>query len=423
MKLSANERKTIHKTRSAGVLAVSLTALLALTVSQSAAKEVSQQQRQPQPRKVLNPAPVPQPYQAPKIIAPAPQVSAERMLESRIRSIGQSFNGDIGIAVQDVQTGWTTHFDGTTYFPQQSVSKFWVALTALDRADRGHLNLNSSVTVTRDDLTLFHQPIAKLVGANGYRTTLDSLLKRALQQSDNTCNDFVLWKAGGPEAVRSFLADKRIDGIRFGPGERKLQSRIAGMEWKPSMVGPNFYKARSALPMSVRRTAFENYIRDPMDGATPLATVDALARLKKGELLSPRSTQKLLDIMTNTRTGPRRLKGGLAPGWSLAHKTGTGQVLSGAQAGYNDIGIVTGPDGRSYAVAVLIRRTSAPLDHRMKAMQDTVRAVINYANAVPAQRFVTRTAPRTPAVRKAVQQQPHGFGAVAAAVEALPQED
>lgn len=406
------------------MLVLSLTALLAVSVSQSAAKEASQQQRQPQPqqRKTLNPAPLPQPYQAPKVIAPAPQVSAERVLESRIRSIGQSFNGDIGIAVKDVQTGWTTHFDGTTYFPQQSVSKFWVALTALDRADRGHLNLNSSVTVTRDDLTLFHQPIARLVGASGYRTTLDSLLKRALQQSDNTCNDFVLWKAGGPDAVRSYLADKRISGIRFGPGERKLQSRIAGMEWKSSMVGAAFYKARSALPMSVRRAAFENYIRDPMDGATPLGMVDALTRLKKGELLSPRSTQKLLDIMTNTRTGPRRLKGGLSPGWSLAHKTGTGQVLSGEQAGYNDIGIVTGPDGRSYAVAVLIRRTSAPLAHRMEAMQDTVRAVINYANAVPAQKFVSRTASKAQPVRKVVQQQPHGFGAVAAAVEALPEE-
>jgi beta-lactamase class A len=82
--------------------------------------------------------------------------------------------------------------------------------------------------------------------------------------------------------------------------------------------------------------------------------------------------------MGNTRTGAQRLKGGLSAGWKLAHKTGTGQVLGGEQAGYNDIGIVTGPDGRSYAVAVMIRRTSAPLAHRMAAMQNTVRAVISF---------------------------------------------
>jgi beta-lactamase class A len=65
--------------------------------------------------------------------------------------------------------------------------------------------------------------------------------------------------------------------------------------------------------------------------------------------------------MSNTKTGPQRLKGGLAPGWSLAHKTGTGQVLGATQSGYNDIGIITAPDGRSYSVAVLIRRTATPI--------------------------------------------------------------
>ncbi len=430
MKPKSGERRVARKV---GVLAVSLTGLLAFTVTQSAAKEGSQYQQhrerqqqvpRPAPPKTLQSAPIQQPYQVPQpqYVAPPSEASAERALASKIRNIGQSFNGDIGIAVKDIQTGFTASYDGSTYFPQQSVSKFWVALTALDRADRGHVSLEAPVTVTKSDLTLFHQPIAKLVGANGYSTTLNSLMYRAITQSDNTCNDFVLWKAGGPDAVRSFLADKRIGGIRFGPGERSLQARIAGMEWRPSMVGANFYAARSALPMSVRRSAFENYIRDPMDGATPIGTVDALARLKKGELLSPRSTQKLLDTMSNTKTGAQRLKGGLAPGWKLAHKTGTGQVLGATQAGYNDIGIVTAPDGRSYAVAVYIRRTSAPLPHRMQAMQNTVRAIVSYAQDLPAQSFSSRTV-RVPPAQALVKTQVPGFQAVAATVQSLPEDD
>jgi beta-lactamase class A len=311
--------------------------------------------------------------------ATAQEAAARRILEGQVRALGQAFSGDIGIAVRDVQSGWTTSYDGNTYFPQQSVSKFWVALTALDKADREELSLSRPVTLTKSDITLFHQPVAAQIGANGYTTTVESLMTRALQQSDNTCNDAVLWRAGGPEAVRAFFRDKGITGIRFGPGERLLQSRIAGMEWRQSYAyGGGFYAARNAVPASVRRAAFERYIKDPMDGATPLGIVDALARLKRGELLSPVSTQKLLSIMSNTKTGPQRLKGGLAPGWRLAHKTGTGQVLGGEQAGYNDIGIITGPDGRSYAVAVMIRRTSAPLAHRMAAMQNTVRAVISF---------------------------------------------
>ena len=89
------------------------------------------------------------------------------------------------------------------------------------------------------------------------------------------------------------------------------------------------------------------------------------------------STARLLSIMGNTKTGPNRLKGGLKPGWSLSHKTGTGQVLGSVQAGYNDIGVLTAPDGRSYAVAVMIKRTSTPLATRMTLMNNVVRAVIN----------------------------------------------
>ena len=404
--------------KTGAALALSLVAMVGVSVTQSAAQQSSKQVRQKQAQQQQQPR-APKTLQGPATMRPTPKpvqlapTSAQSMLTARLRDIGQSFNGDIGIAVQDVQTGWTTHYDGNTFFPQQSVSKFWVALAALDRADRGHLSMDAPVTMTRSDLTLFHQPIAKQIGASGYTTTLNSLMYRAITQSDNTCNDFVLWKAGGPEAVRSFLADKRIGGIRFGPGERKLQARIAGMEWRPSMVGAGFYAARNALPMNVRRTAFENYIRDPMDGATPLGIVDALARLKKGELLSPRSTEKLLSTMSQTKTGAQRLKGGLAPGWKLAHKTGTGQVLGGTQAGYNDIGVITGPDGRSYAIAVMIRRTAAPLGERMRAMQNTVRAVINYADAVPAARFAKTPKPVQP-IKAA-----GGLQSVAATVEAL----
>jgi beta-lactamase class A len=308
------------------------------------------------------------------------QLNAQSMLDARIDILGESFNGDIGIAVKDIQTGWTTHFDGTTLFPQQSVSKFWVALTALDRADRDELDLNRRVTIRREDLTLFNQPIAQLVrGDGGYTTTLNDLMQRAIQQSDNTCNDVLLWRSGGPDAVRAFLRSKRVDGIRFGPGERVMQSQLAGLQWQQSYsIGDAFYRARAALPATVRRDSFDRYVADPVDGAMPLSIVDTLARLKKGELLSPASTQRILSIMSNTRTGPQRLKGGLAPGWKLAHKTGTGQQYASMVTGYNDIGIVTAPDGKSYAVAVMIRRTSAPITARMQVMQSVVRSVIAY---------------------------------------------
>jgi beta-lactamase class A len=318
--------------------------------------------------------------------ASAPQVREtpeQRVLAARIRELGRAFSGRVGIAVREVDGGWTADWQGERFYPQQSVSKFWVAITALQRADAGDLDLNRRVTVTRQDLTLFHQPIARQVDANGYTTTLNELMFRALTQSDNTCNDIVLRHAGGPAAVRAMLTRNRLDGIRFGPGERLLQSGIAGLNWQPAYSRGNaFFTARDAVPLRQRRTAFEDYVEDPVDGATPNGIVGGLARLQRGELLSPESTRRLLSIMSQTRTGANRLRGGLAEGWTISHKTGTGQVLGGEQAGYNDIGLLHSPDGRHYAIAVMIGRTSAPLGARMELMQSVVRATIAYDEAI-----------------------------------------
>ena len=308
-----------------------------------------------------------------------PVDAAQRILDARIRQLAQGFDGDVGIAVREVDSGWTTSWNGDRYFPQQSVSKFWVALTAFQRIDAGQLDLSQQVTLRREDLTLFHQPIASQIGSGSYTTTLGDLIFRALTQSDNTCNDAVLRRVGGPEAVRAMLSTSRLEGVRFGPGERLMQSQIAGLQWQPSYsVGRAFYQARSGVPLERRRSAFESYVEDPIDGATPAGIVDGLARLQRGELLSRTSTERMLSIMSQTRTGRQRLTGGLAAGWRIAHKTGTGQVLGSTQTGYNDIGILTSPEGRHYAVAVMIGRTSVPIPQRMALMQNVTRAVISF---------------------------------------------
>jgi beta-lactamase class A len=299
-------------------------------------------------------------------------------LARRIDQLGGGFDGQVGIAVQSVERGWRTGWKETELYPQQSVSKFFVALTAMDAVDRGKLTLTGPVTLTRSDLTLFNQPIAQRVLKGGtYTTTVEALLVDAITKSDNTANDKLMRVAGGPAAVRRFIEDRKLGAIRFYDGERALQSRIAGISWRQDLsVGNAFIVAREALPMSLRRSLFNRYIDDPYDGASPTAIASTLARLKKGELLFPGSTARLLTIMSDTRTGKNRLRGGLKPGWSLAHKTGTGQILGGVQAGYNDIGVLTAPDGRSYAVAVLIKRTAAPLPARMALMNEVVRSII-----------------------------------------------
>lgn len=313
-----------------------------------------------------------------KRTAPKPIEQAPRDFQDRISELGKGFDGRVGIAVKSIDQGWIAGWNAGDFCPQQSVSKLWVSIAVLDAVDRGKLKLEEPVTLTKDDLTVFHQPIAdEILKTGSFTTTVADLMVRQITQSDNTANDKLMRLVGGPAAIRAMIARKHLGGIRFADGERDLQSRIAGLTWDPSYsIGTAFFAARDALPMDKRQAAFDRYVTDPYDGATAAAVVDALARLKRGELLSPASTQYLLTIMSQTHTGPNRLKGGLAPGWTLNHKTGTGQVLGSAQAGYNDIGILTAPDGKSYAVAVMIKLTSVPLPVRMILMNDVVRAVI-----------------------------------------------
>lgn len=312
---------------------------------------------------------------------PTPRVThgqPSAQLASTIRSLGSSFNGHVGIAVSRTDSDWTVSYNGDQLFPQQSVSKLWVAMTMLDAVDRGKMRLTDTALIRRQDLTLFHQPLAAMVrGDEGYRTSIADLFYRAMTESDNTANDTVLRSVGGPEAIRSFLARRFIGNVRFGPGERLLQSYTAGLTWNQDLAyGRNFYAARDRLPRATRERALDRYLADPIDGAAPSGIVKALAKLKRGEMLSPSSTALLLNTMHEARTGPQRIKGGVPAGWSYAHKTGTGQELAPRSTGFNDVGVMTAPDGTSYAVAVMIGSTTVPIPTRWNLMQSVARAIV-----------------------------------------------
>jgi beta-lactamase class A len=299
-----------------------------------------------------------------------------RALIDLVQSLGRNFGGKVGIGIARVDGNWLIEYQGSDLYPQQSVSKFWVATAAMDAVDNGRLSLNEAVTLTKADLTVFHQPIADEIGDGGLVTTYGELLERAMTQSDNTANDAIMRRVGGPEAIRAMISAKGLGAIRFGPGERLLQAGTAGLPWRPEYrSGRAFQRARAELSPERRRSAFEAYLAAPPDGAAPIAVARALVRLKRGELLSAGSTRHLLNLMAASETGKQRLRGGVPDGWGFAHKTGTGQDLNGTTAGYNDVGIMTAPDGTSYAIAVMMARTGQPVPERQQLMQSVSSAV------------------------------------------------
>jgi beta-lactamase class A len=313
--------------------------------------------------------------------APAPPANCAARpadLQRDLTAIAKGFDGKVGIAVAQAGCDWLVGERTDQFFPQQSVSKLWVAISTLDAVDRGRLRLDEPVTLRPEDQVVFNQPMRWTVLKQGSLTLpAATMMRDALSLSDNMANDKLLWRVGGPDHVRAVLAERGISGIRFGPGERLLQSGIAGLQWTPDLAnGFNFEQARARVPMDRRQMLLGSYIADPPDGATPSGIARALGLLAQGQLLSANSTDVLLDIMAHSRSGPMRLKGAMPHDWTVYHKTGTGQELQGLATGYNDVAIFQAPDGTRYGVAVMIGETRLPIKARMEMMQAVSRAVV-----------------------------------------------
>jgi len=306
------------------------------------------------------------------------KTAADEKLRNEIDTLWKKFPGRAGIAIYTPFSDDIIGRRQTDRFPQQSVSKMWVALTILEQEAAGKLSLDKKIRVTRDDIVVFSQPIKQYLSSQeSFEMSVRELLAHAINASDNLANSVLIRVAGGPQAINQMLDRRKVQSIRFGPGEVLLQSAIAGLEWRPEYrKGNGFKEQRSRISMEKRRAALDKYLASPLDGAAPGTIVLALKRF--GERGPNDPGAKLLKLMAGTYTGRSRLRSGLAPGWSLAHKTGTGQVLGSISTAINDVGVMKAPDGCRYQVAVMIAETRAGREVTNGLMQNVARAVVRH---------------------------------------------
>ncbi len=296
-------------------------------------------------------------------------------LQAELDRLAHGTPGRIGACVADATA--TACVNGDQRSSMQSVMKLVVAIAVLEEVDAGRWPLGEAVTVRRQDLSVGVQPIARLVGAAGFRTTIGDLMRRAIVDSDSAATDVLVARLGGPKSVQAVLDRHHILGVRIDRDERHLQTETQGLEWRPEYVDPAVLdRAIDALPKARREEAFRKYLADERDTATPRGMVALLQALAEGHLLSPGSTKHLLQVMSETATFPDRLKAGLSPGWTLGHKTGSSGDLGGVAVATNDVGILTGPDGARISVAVFVSDSPAPAPARAAVIAGVARAAI-----------------------------------------------
>ena len=292
-------------------------------------------------------------------VPPAAPMALQAELERLVTTFGAEH---AGVAVHDLNEGWTASVNGERPFAQQSVFKTWLSVAVADAVDRGELRWEDRLRVGPEDLVFPYQPIARAVGPNGSEFTVEELVGWSVKVSDNPSTDVLTRRLGGPSAIQAVLERKGVSGIRIALDERGLHALADAV--RAETQGLEDAQARVRARLSA----------DP-NGATPLETARALAALHRGELLSAKQTRKVLEIHAATETGPNRLKAGVPRGWRVAHKTGTGGEARGLSLGANDVGFITTPEGRTWAVAVFIAGTDRPLVEQERLIADVARAL------------------------------------------------
>jgi beta-lactamase class A len=275
----------------------------------------------------------------------AAALCGSRELAGEIARSAAPARGHVGAAARILETGQRVGLNGADKFPMQSVYKLAIDFAVLQRVDAGQMALGRKVRIEASDLppSGVVSPIRDAHPQGGFEMTLEELLRAAIVESDGTACD-VLLRLMRPEEVTAALRRLGVEGMVVATTEAEMTR------------GP--------------RVQYRNW-------ATPDATLDLLEALQKGRGISAPSRERLLRWMSETPTGPARLKGDLPARTAVAHKTGTSGTSGGLSRATNDVGIVTLPDGRHALIAVYVSDSPAALSVREGVIAKIGRAVWN----------------------------------------------
>jgi beta-lactamase class A len=266
-------------------------------------------------------------------------------LHAEIELVTARAGGQVGAAVALLGTDEIVVV-GEGRHPLQSVFKLPLAMAVLDAVGRGVIDLEELIKVTPDDFVTErqHSPIRDRNPA-GVSLTVSELLHGAASMSDGTAADVLLDLIGGPAVVTGYLEGLGVEDFVVAVTEKDL-GRDPG-------------------------ALYRNW-------ATPSGALAVLRALEEGGGLSVESRGHLMRLLTETPTGPDRIKGLLPEGTPVAHKTGSSRTVDGVAAATNDIGIITLPDGRRVAVVVFVTDSPADAQTRARVIADVARAAYDF---------------------------------------------
>lgn len=247
----------------------------------------------------------------PDAAAASPGAEVARSGQPSPAELERRAGGRLGVALLDTATGTLTGHRLDERFALCSTFKLLLAAAVLQQVDAGRLSLTQWVPLRAAD-RVPHAPVAGPAIARG-GAPLGELTRAIQTTSDNVAANVLMRLLGGPAALTTWLRAQ-------GDAHTRLD------RWEPEMnrVGPG----------------------DERDTTTPAAMARSTARLVLGEVLCPRSRERLQGWMVETETGLKRLRADLPAGWRAGDKTGTA-LHPDFPDQLNDVAVLWPPAGRA----------------------------------------------------------------------------
>ncbi|KAF3887290.1 MULTISPECIES: serine hydrolase [Nostocales] len=248
-------------------------------------------------------------------VTPTPTVSGVSLsqenipLKSAIQSLAASTpNLTPGVFLVDLDNGSYVDLNGAASFASASTIKIPILVAFFQDVDAQKIRLDESLTMEKEVVAggsgnMQYKPV-------GTQFTALEVATKMMTISDNTATNMLIARLGGIDALN-----------------QRFQS------W------------------GLTTTAIRNLLPDlgGTNTTSPKELGTLMAMVGKGNLVSMRSRDRILDIMRRTVRN-QLLPAGLGPGATIAHKTGNIGTILG------DAGLVDVPSGKRYVVAVMVQR-------------------------------------------------------------------
>jgi beta-lactamase class A len=275
------------------------------------------------------------------------QPATKDNLRQQLQTLISHYDATVGVSIVAVEDHDTLTINNGHHFPMQSTYKFPLALAVLHQVDEGKLQLDQEIFVTKAMLRPdTWSPLREKYPEGNVAVTVAELLDYSASQSDNNACDILFELVGGTKVTEEYIHGLGVTDMAIVATEKEM---TAGWD-----------------------VQYTNWV-------VPSAMTQLLERFLQQKDLSKTSNDFLMNLMINSPSAPNRLKGLLPEGTVVAHKTGTSDTNeTGMTGAVNDIGIITLPNGKHLAIAVLVSNTQEDYETAQLLIAKITRAVYNH---------------------------------------------